>query len=309
MRQPGELLAKNCADDFWNRIGRHWGYMAAADGVRAVDLLQSLSFVDPERIGVVGHSMACSAALLTMGYDQRVKAGIVSGRLGVDKYHPLFCPRLFMVLGGRTDGRPGVRERVEQQMACLSTLYKEQGCPENFMLRIGECEHYFLDSFKWEAFCRLKCYFGMSVGRKQSLLLADVMQDTLDAWGKKDYQWDDFADGEKRDLVKACGRHRVFGNSRSLVEAFDALFTVIKRKYGRHLTAALQAHSTKRTCEVTITVAGGSSESKGSRDWAIRDAERLFVENGASIRRQEAPNVLRYLVVLQKRADSTASAS
>jgi len=48
------------------------------DSTRAVDLLESLSFVDHDRIGMIGHSLGAGTTFWTMAYDTRVKAGVVS---------------------------------------------------------------------------------------------------------------------------------------------------------------------------------------------------------------------------------------
>jgi dienelactone hydrolase len=47
---------------------------AIYDNMRAVDLLQSLPEVDPERIGCIGHSLGGHNALFTAAFDERIKA-------------------------------------------------------------------------------------------------------------------------------------------------------------------------------------------------------------------------------------------
>src|ERR1700694_857399 len=44
------------------------------DNIRAVDLLQSLAEVDPERIGCIGHSLGGHNTMFTGAFDQRIKA-------------------------------------------------------------------------------------------------------------------------------------------------------------------------------------------------------------------------------------------
>jgi dienelactone hydrolase len=51
---------------------------AIADNLRAVDYLASLPEVDPERIGVIGHSLGGHNALFTAVFDPRLKAVITS---------------------------------------------------------------------------------------------------------------------------------------------------------------------------------------------------------------------------------------
>jgi dienelactone hydrolase len=47
---------------------------AIYDNMRAIDVLQSLPEVDPERIGCIGHSLGGHNALFTAAFDQRIKA-------------------------------------------------------------------------------------------------------------------------------------------------------------------------------------------------------------------------------------------
>ncbi len=55
-----------------------------ADGMRAVDLLESLPGVDLDRIGAIGHSLGAKEVLYLMAFDSRVKAGVFSeGGIGI----------------------------------------------------------------------------------------------------------------------------------------------------------------------------------------------------------------------------------
>jgi acetyl esterase/lipase len=45
---------------------------------RAIDLLESLLEVDPDRIGVIGHSLGGHNALFTAAFDRRIKAVVTS---------------------------------------------------------------------------------------------------------------------------------------------------------------------------------------------------------------------------------------
>jgi dienelactone hydrolase len=61
--------------DFATSRGYVSGSMKAVwDNVRAVDLLQTLPEVDPERIGVIGHSLGGHNAIFTAFHDRRLKA-------------------------------------------------------------------------------------------------------------------------------------------------------------------------------------------------------------------------------------------
>jgi dienelactone hydrolase len=51
---------------------------AIFDNIRAVDLLQSLPEVDPNRIGCIGHSLGGHNTLFTAAFDTRIKAAVTS---------------------------------------------------------------------------------------------------------------------------------------------------------------------------------------------------------------------------------------
>ncbi len=51
---------------------------AIYDNIRAIDLLQSLPEVDPNRIGCIGHSLGGHNTLFTAVFDQRIKAAVTS---------------------------------------------------------------------------------------------------------------------------------------------------------------------------------------------------------------------------------------
>lgn len=54
------------------------------DAMRAVDVLQSLPQVDPQRIGAVGHSLGAKEALYLAAFDERVNAAVASeGGIGL----------------------------------------------------------------------------------------------------------------------------------------------------------------------------------------------------------------------------------
>ncbi|HHT26085.1 MAG TPA: prolyl oligopeptidase family serine peptidase [Firmicutes bacterium] len=61
----------------WKGLGR-----VVWDAARCVDYLQSLDFVDPERIGCMGHSLGGKMALYAGAFDQRYKV-IVCSDLGI----------------------------------------------------------------------------------------------------------------------------------------------------------------------------------------------------------------------------------
>ncbi len=58
---------------------------AIYDNIRAIDLLQSLPEVDPERIGCIGHSLGGHNGLFTAVFDERIKVIITS--CGFTSFH------------------------------------------------------------------------------------------------------------------------------------------------------------------------------------------------------------------------------
>ncbi len=97
------------------------------DAMRGVDVLESLSFVDRERIGAVGHSLGAKEALYLAAFDERISAAVASeGGIGFRStnwdaswylgeairdenfalnHHQLLAliaPRPFLVLGGES---------------------------------------------------------------------------------------------------------------------------------------------------------------------------------------------------------------
>jgi dienelactone hydrolase len=58
---------------------------AIYDNIRAIDLLQSLPDVDPNRIGCIGHSLGGHNTLFTAAFDKRIKAAVTS--CGFTSFH------------------------------------------------------------------------------------------------------------------------------------------------------------------------------------------------------------------------------
>jgi dienelactone hydrolase len=90
------------------------GYVSASmkaiwDNMRGVDLLQSLPEVDPQRIGVIGHSLGGHNAIFTAAFDQRIQAAASSCGFNAFPYyykgdlkgwsHKGYMPRIASVYG------------------------------------------------------------------------------------------------------------------------------------------------------------------------------------------------------------------
>ena len=64
------------------------------DATRAVDVLESLEYIDSSRIGMIGHSMGAGTTFWAMAFDQRIQAGVLSchylGGLGIRGWHQFY---------------------------------------------------------------------------------------------------------------------------------------------------------------------------------------------------------------------------
>ncbi|HOJ74818.1 MAG TPA: alpha/beta fold hydrolase [Phycisphaerae bacterium] len=134
----------------------------------AIDVLQSLSEVDPERIGALGHSLGGQGTFYLAAYDSRVKAAVcncaaptfrhnprvldwsrnrwyiyfkhlrpdlLAGRLPpIDTHHviALIAPRPFLEISALNDGNwKTQQQRVLMNMKLLE-LYQLLGVPQNY---------------------------------------------------------------------------------------------------------------------------------------------------------------------------------
>lgn len=127
------------------------------DAVRAADYLESLPYVDPKRIGCIGHSLGAKEVLYAAAFDERYRAAVSSeGGIGLGmsnwdapwylgpeikapgferEHHELLAliaPRAFLLLAGGTDlgGADGARSWafVEAGLA----VYKLLGADDRF---------------------------------------------------------------------------------------------------------------------------------------------------------------------------------
>jgi pimeloyl-ACP methyl ester carboxylesterase len=81
------------AYDFDPKHGYTSGTMKAIwDNMRAVDLLQSLPQVDPERIGCIGHSLGGHNTMFTAAFEPRIKAMV--SNCGFTRFHKYYEGKL-----------------------------------------------------------------------------------------------------------------------------------------------------------------------------------------------------------------------
>jgi dienelactone hydrolase len=144
----------------------------------AIDVLESLDFVDKDRIGAIGHSLGGQETLWLAWYDERIKAGVSScgfGQLGtVLRDHILhnlamftfgflekagdvqelikdMAPRAFMMTNGLRDPlfpMDGVRDTIRQ----AGDHYEKMGVPDHFQGILFDGEHSFPDTVKKQAY-------------------------------------------------------------------------------------------------------------------------------------------------------------
>ena len=216
IRQPGE--ARWCHGILDDYLGMEGEFKRTIDGMRAVDVLQSLDFVDSERIGAIGHSMGAEGVYWLMAFDGRVKAGIMGcahmeGVAG--RFYPLIAPRLLMALWGEFD--IGDQDSLQEAYDFAYRCYREVGAADNLVIRRMDAGHRFADEFKWESYKRLKEYFGVLPVRRYESLLSmardarDVTSSAAQAHGVE------FPEIEGEDL-------HVLASRVEMISALSALF-------------------------------------------------------------------------------------
>jgi dienelactone hydrolase len=170
----------------------HEGYVSGTmraiyDNMRAIDLLQSLPQVDPERIGCIGHSLGGHNTMFTAAFDPRIKALVSNcgftrfhkyygGKLvgwTSPRYMPLiasrygnnpdrvpfdftevvacFAPRAFLASSPLHDSNfevSGVRDVI----AAARPIYALYGHPENLQANYPDAEHSFPPSAREVAY-------------------------------------------------------------------------------------------------------------------------------------------------------------
>lgn len=155
--------------------------------MRCVDLLQSLDFVDPNQIGVIGHSLGGHNAMFVGVFDQRLK--VIVSSCGWTPFHdyyggdikgwtsPRYMPRLRDVYGLDPDKVPfdfyeiiaalaprpffsnsplhdenfdvaGVRKGIFE----ASKIYRLLDAEKNLQVRYPDCEHDFPTEIRQEAY-------------------------------------------------------------------------------------------------------------------------------------------------------------
>jgi hypothetical protein len=134
----------------------------------AIDVLEGLEEVDPERIGALGHSLGGHGTIFLAAYDDRIKAaacncgasffrhnphvtvwsrdhwyvyfkhirpGLLEGKMPPIDFHEiiaLIAPRAFLDLSGLNDGNPGTQRQRVLMLTRIMDVYELEEAPQNF---------------------------------------------------------------------------------------------------------------------------------------------------------------------------------
>lgn len=168
---------------------------------RCVDLLQSLPQVDPERIGVIGHSLGGHNAMFVAAFDERIQAIVSScgwdpfhfyygGKIAgwtSDRYMPrlrdvygldpdqvpfdfyevvaALAPRPFLSISPTEDSNFDVKG-VEKAIPRAREVYKLLGAEQALQLRTPKCGHDFPTEMRQEAYEFLDRSLGHAPARR-----------------------------------------------------------------------------------------------------------------------------------------------
>lgn len=183
---PAYPLMANYQPDL-KALGYQSGTMKAVwDNMRAIDLLETLPFVDKKRIGAIGHSLGGHNAIFTAVFDRRIK--VVVSSCGFDSFADYmngqikgwtserYMPRLqayqdrldqvpfdfFELLGalaprpvfinaplGDTNFQWRSVDRIVSAAAPVYQLYKK---PQNLVIEHPDCGHDFPENIREEGY-------------------------------------------------------------------------------------------------------------------------------------------------------------
>ena len=302
LRQKGENSPCWPAIANHRDIGRSSINKKIYDGMRAVDVLQSLEFVDSNRIGAIGHSMGSSDAFNTMAYDARVQAVILSGlssSLSLDKYLPLHSPRLHIAYKGilddteyppRPDKLHEITKEVHMSYEQARRYWDATNSGDNLVLRMGNAGHVFTDEFKNEAYAKLRHYFAM-VPQKTRVLLKSMLeqarQDTW-VWNKEERYFP---------TIKVPDHYQVMVDKEKVQQAFTFLFVHLYLKLDESMPAlnvsvvgkseAVEVHCAVPAQNDSFPVGFGET------------GERVFIENDGAFRKEQINDRVNYIVTLK----------
>jgi len=251
------------------------------DGSRAVDVLQALDFVDAERVGAIGHSGGGFWTIHTMMQDARVKVGVASG-FGLDAAQlKKIAPRPFIHLIGTLDEDPETIQQIRAAHGEAAPLYAERGASDELMLWTPDCSHVFLDDFKWEAYARLKCLFGMN-GQARLIPVGETLQTVIDSveWA---WPW------KTRPTLSATGKEAVMAAPAELEALLYCVIVALTARPPYDSGLDIRVGSDDEAVEVSVEVQGGAWEPRACQDHLLREAEMYAVFCSAGCERLSSP--------------------
>lgn len=148
-----------------------------SDLTRVVDVLETLDFVDPDRIGAIGHSLGGQEILWITWFDHRIKAAVSSCgfsqmksilREGINHNFAMYtfgflnygdigdlvadiAPRPYMMTNGSQDTIFPL-DGVKEIAAMARERYAEYNAESNFKSIVFEGEHSFPKNVRDEAY-------------------------------------------------------------------------------------------------------------------------------------------------------------
>jgi len=291
IRKPGEV--RLCHSIIYPHLGKASEFKRVIDGVRAVDLLQSLDFVDSDRIAAIGHSMGAGGVYWVMAFDERVKAGIMGSRHWRSPFYPLIAPRPLMILWGAFDGKACEQEDLQKVRNSVYECYRESGASDSILIRKLATGHKFIDEFKWEAYARLKEHFGM-VPDPEPLSLKELV---IEARKATEVSWDDldatFNEIEGPDVPITTLREQA-------LSAIGGLFMFMAdRSLSGSIGARVGLEGEQPFVSCTHTANEDLSPTPTPSDYSsMRGVRKILVELGATLQYEHSGKRITYRILL-----------
>ncbi len=283
VRQQDQQII-GCFPAVSNATGRSNMRLAEAlHAIRAVDLLESLDFVDAGRIGAIGHSMGTSAVVDGMASDVRIGIGITSG--GGPELQQLACiaPRPFMQLQGLHDGGPKRAKDWERIHDIGKAWYAPKDCAEKLVLKVLPGGHVFLDEFKRDAYCELKRHFGMTEP-KVRLSINELVQSVMP---------------EGRATFCAEAEHFAIVSKQALVRALGGTFYALTEMLMPSTDMVVSISSTQNEVVIFVDLPGADNSVSIPHGYKLRDAEQVFHEHGGTLTHKVKAESVEYRIVIE----------
>ena len=267
-----------------DHFGRSWQNKVVTDGLRSVDLLQSLEFVDSERIGAIGHSLGARQTGTHMAYDTRVRAGILSpGGLPDRRLLACIAPRLLIALQGSSNGPTEAVAKGSEDYATGRQHYEELGRPDDLVLSVHPCAHYFADDFKWEAYATLKKYFGIGA-KSERFVVEDVLKTS--------------SVSQHVDL-SGLAQHNAVGDKEQLTDMFYWLFALLESKIPGKDKLRARIDTDVQRVNVVATIPVEHAEVESQLEYLTRRIKQALFENDGSLEQETMGDEARYIVSLR----------